>query len=132
MPSIKQSLGSEHVSLDDVCALIEVEHYKDAIGQDKVREKEPRQIFCSRLSAGRQEFFQAGQAGLRAEMVMLVDSDEYDNEPILIYKDNRYTVYRPFMRSDGYTELYCEVRANGSKSQRISEGNSQIASHLHE
>ncbi len=121
MPSLKSSLGnSNNISLDDVCSLISLSVTEDDLGQD-IETEIPRQIFCSKLSINRAEFLAAGQLGLKPQMTILVDSDEYDGEKSLRYEENgeltedspKYEIYRDYRRSDGFTELYCEVRTGG-------------------
>ncbi|PEN09672.1 phage head closure protein [Bacillus pseudomycoides] len=114
MPSIKSSVGnSKRISLDDVCFLISVENEKDDLGQVISTNETERQIFCSKLSISRQEFLAGGQLGLKPQIIFVVDSDEYDDETSLKYENQKYTVYRIFPRFDGYTEVYCEVKAGG-------------------
>lgn len=111
MPSIKSNIGnSKHISLDDVCFLISQKNIKDELGQEEVVEEIPRQIFCSKLSINRQEFLAGGQLGFKPQILFLVDSDEYDDEAILKYEGQKYSIYRTFPRMDGFTELYCEVK----------------------
>lgn len=43
-------------------------------------------------------------------MMIVVDSDSYDQEKFLMYEDQKYTIYKTFQRIDGFTELYCEVK----------------------
>jgi SPP1 family predicted phage head-tail adaptor len=113
MPSLKSSIGNtNHISLDDVCFLMTVTTTEDELGQPINTEVE-RQVFCSKLNVSRAEFFSAGQLDLKPQIVIVVDSDEYDLEKRVKYDNKTYTVYRHFMRPDGHTELYCEVRANG-------------------
>lgn len=103
MPSIKSNVGnSTHVSLDEACVLI---HYDDEENEIE------RQVFCSETSVSRQEFSAAGRVGIRSSKVILVDSDEYDDQEILKFNNRRYYIYRNYRRIDGYTELNCEVRA---------------------
>lgn len=114
MPSLKSSIGNkEHISLDDVCFLISIiSSGKDALNQPIVTES-LRQVFCSKLSLNRAEFLAAGQLNHKPQMTIVVDSDEYDGEKKLEYDRVTYTIYRSFPRSDGFTELHCEVRASG-------------------
>jgi hypothetical protein len=121
VPSLKSKIGkNEHISLDDVCLLISVTTTKDELGQP-IETETHRQIFCSKLSVNRAEFLAAGQLDHKPQMTLLVDSDEYDGEKSLRYdkhgnlteESEKYHVYRDFMRDDGFTELYCEVRAGG-------------------
>jgi SPP1 family predicted phage head-tail adaptor len=115
MPSLKSSVGnSKNISLDDACTLIGLVTTEDELGQP-IESETPRQIFCSRISISRAEFAAAGQIGLKAQLILVVDSDEYDGEEKIDYSEKRYSVYRDFMRTDGFTELYCEVKSGAHK-----------------
>ncbi|MBH0174715.1 hypothetical protein IHV09_14195 [Fictibacillus sp. 23RED33] len=114
MPSLKSSLGNnEHISLDDVCFLVSVTTVKDELGQPIEEQEVERQIFCSEMSVSRAEFSAAGQNDRIPQCTLVVDSDEYDQEIEVKHGKKKFTVYRTFLRSDGLTELYCEVRAGG-------------------
>lgn len=96
-------------SLDDVCTLIsQVTTGKDSLGQPIIEEK-LFMIFCSKLSVTRAEHATAGQLGFKPDMVLIVDSDSYDEERYVDYYGKRFTVYKSFMRIDGFTEIFCEV-----------------------
>lgn len=111
MPSLKASVSSGRApSLDDVCTLVALQTQKDDLGQPVKTGEIGRQIFCARTSVSRAEFAAAGQQGLRPDVELLVDSDEYDAETIVDYSGTRFTVYRNYLRPDGLTELYCEVK----------------------
>jgi len=97
--------------LDDVCNLLSQTSTKDDLGQPIISEK-PYMVFCSKLSITRAEFNVAGQQGHKPEMMLVVDSDAYDNEKKVEYQNKNYAIYKTFMRVDGFTELYCEVNAN--------------------
>lgn len=112
MPSLKSSIGNNQpISLDDVCYLLFDTTEKDELGQDVETEETLRQIFCSKTSVNRAEFLAAGQLDYKPQIMLFVDSDEYDQEKSLKYNDKKYSIYRNFMRSDGFIELYCEVKA---------------------
>ncbi|BBN99161.1 phage head closure protein [Sporolactobacillus terrae] len=118
MPSLKPSVGDNHnISLDDVCDLITVDTELDNLNQPVIKEEHPRQLFCARLNVSRAEFAAAGQLGLKPDLVLAVDSDEYDGENQIDYAGKRYAVYRDYLRTDGYTELYCEVKAGVHKNK---------------
>ncbi|PEA86652.1 hypothetical protein [Bacillus thuringiensis] len=111
MPSIKSKIGeSKRISLDDVCFLISVKTMKDELDQEETAEEIPRQIFCSKSSINRQEFLAGGQLGFKPQLLLLVDSDEYDDESFFMHENKKYAIYRTFPRADGFTELYSEVR----------------------
>jgi len=112
MPSLKSSVGNpKHISLDDVCFLISLKIINDDLGQAIEDGEEERQIFCSKLSITQSEFYSAGQLNRKPQIMLVVDSDEYDEEEKIKYGKKKYSIYRTFMRSDGFTELYCEVKA---------------------
>lgn len=112
MPSLKSNIGNnKFISLDDVCNLLSLTSTQDELGQPIIEEK-PFLVFCSKLSITRQEFNVAGQQGHKPEMMLVVDSDSYDQEKKVRYQEKKYTIYKTFPRADGFTELYCEVNAN--------------------
>jgi SPP1 family predicted phage head-tail adaptor len=113
MPTLKPSIGQrDNISLDDVCNLLSKQKTgEDDLGQPIIKEK-PFLIFCSKLSITRAEFNSAGQLGHKPDMMLVVDSDSYDKEQHLEYYNTKYSIYKSFMRADGFTELYCEVNAS--------------------
>lgn len=110
MPSFKASIGNrQNVSLDDVCYLISTASVMDDLGQSIISEQS-FMVFCSRLSITRAEFNAAGQLGHKPNMMIIVDSDSYDQETFLEYDNKKYNIYKTYIRNDGFTELYCEVK----------------------
>jgi SPP1 family predicted phage head-tail adaptor len=114
MPSLKSPVGNKKsVSLDDVCYLLTV----TTVGKDELDQSieaiQERPVFCTKTSISRAEFVGAGQLGYKPKIQILINSDEYDEETKLKYEDKLYSVYKTFMRDDGYTELYCEVKLGG-------------------
>lgn len=113
MPSLKTSIGNNrNISLDDICILLSQTSTQDDLGQPIITEK-PYMVFCSKLSITRAEFNSAGQSGNKPEMMLVVDSDSYEQEKKLEYNNKKFQIYKTFQRIDGFTELYCEVDANG-------------------
>lgn len=111
MKQLKSSIGNrDHISLDDVCHLISIETVRDNLGQF-IKTEKPVMIFCSLMSITRAEFNTAGQMGHKPDMMLIVDSDSYNQEKYLEYQNKKYAVYKTFRRVDHYTELYCEVKA---------------------
>lgn len=110
MRSFKSAIGDpSKISLDDVCYLISIDTTQDELGQFKPSET-PYMAFCSRLSITRAEFNSAGVLGFKPDMMLIIDSDSYDNEKLLEYGKKKYSIYKTFQRKDGFTELYCEVK----------------------
>jgi hypothetical protein len=111
MPKFKSAIGDpSNISLDDVCNLISITTTKDELNQYESIEKN-YMVFCSKLSITRTEFHTAGVLGFRPAMMLVVDSDSYDDEKFLEYQGTKYSIYKTFMRKDGFTELYCEVKS---------------------
>lgn len=111
MPSLKSSIGNhEHISLDDVCFLLTSTSVEDELGQ-WIETELPEMVYCSKLSITKAEYSSAGQSGHKPNILLVVNSDEYDGENKLDYERKTYYIYKTYMRSDGHTELYCEVRA---------------------
>ena len=115
MPSLKQSQNNgEHISLDDVCFLMSQIITVDEL-QQEIIEYLPELVYCSKLSIGQGEYSVTMQNGLKAQFTLVIDYDEYDGEKEIEYDRNVYSIYRTFVRKDGYIELYCEERVgNGS------------------
>jgi SPP1 family predicted phage head-tail adaptor len=113
MTSFKSAIGNpKNISLDDVCNLLStITIGKDPLGQPIFEEK-AFMVFCSRLSITRAEFNTAGQLGHKPDMILIVDSDAYDNEKNVEYKGKKYSVYKSYMRIDGFTEVFCEVNTS--------------------
>lgn len=111
-PLFKASIGDPtHISLDDVCILLSITTTSiDGLGQPILKEN-PFTVFCSKLSITRAEFNSAGQLGFKPSMLLIVDSESYADEKLLIYNENKYSIYKTFQRKEGFTELYCEVKS---------------------
>lgn len=111
MPSMKSSVGSlRNISLDDVCTLIQKNYQRNQIGVLDAVDISGYPCFCSRLNITSNEFYKAGQLGLKPKMLLLVHADEYDGQNLVEYDGECYSIYKTFQRTDGYMELYCEVR----------------------
>ena len=67
-----------------------------------------KKIFCQVDSVTQSEFFEAGRNGLNPEFRFTVFFGDYSNEPIIIYKGNRYAVYRTYLTRNDRLELYVE------------------------
>lgn len=81
----------------------------DEIGQLVPTEKKSEPIPCRIEYISQKEFFQAGQNGLKAELKIVTQACNYNNEEIVEYEGNRYGIYRPYRRNDSdEIELYCE------------------------
>lgn len=91
----------------DVITLVTLTRTQDAYGIWRATESS-KQIFCQVDSVSQSEFFEAGRNGLNPEYRFTVFFGDYADEPIVIYKGNRYSVYRTYLRRDDRLELYVE------------------------
>lgn len=101
-------------SLDDICTLLTIKEERGSRGESLPGEITEREIFCSRLKINQSEFYKAHQEGLRSDLCLLVDWQEYEGEEQLKYNNRTYKIYRVYERGDSYIELYCNERAGVS------------------
>lgn len=67
------------------------------------------EILCHIESIGQNEFFNAGQNGIKADLKVVTQSVNYNNEEIIEYNGERYGIYRTYRRNNSdEIELYCE------------------------
>lgn len=69
-----------------------------------------REVFAQVKSVSRSEFFEGGRNGLNPELVFSVFAEDYEDEPVVIYDERPYSIYRTYRRRDDFIELYCERR----------------------
>lgn len=110
MPRLKNSNGnSEHISKDDVCFLLSTTIMNDELLQE-IELTLPELVYCAPANIGQREFSITVQAGLKSQLTLIIDNEEYDGEKEVEYNRVKYSIYRTFVRSDGDIELYCEKR----------------------
>ena len=61
--------------------------------------------FAQSCPSQEQEFNVAGQQGHKPDMILIVDSDSYDNEKKVQYQKKKYDIYKTYMRSDGFHRI---------------------------
>ena len=86
---------------------------EDELGQQIRTEDYSRMVFCDEKSIAQNEFFSAGQSGIKAARKLIVNSGDYQEEVKLKYKDKIYNIYRTYTTEDEKTELYCEFKVGG-------------------
>jgi SPP1 family predicted phage head-tail adaptor len=99
--------------MNDILYLPVVTTVIDDLNQEIETTEYTKLVFCEKESASRNEFFSAGQNGLKPQYVFIIYTLEYNDEDSLKYKDKTFQVYRTYERKDECIELYCEVRAGG-------------------
>jgi SPP1 family predicted phage head-tail adaptor len=67
-------------------------------------------VFAERKSVKRSEFYAAQSAGVKADIVYVVNADDYDNQMILIDGGTTYKVSRAYQIGLGRVELTCTKR----------------------
>lgn len=104
----------------DELDLIKLSQTADGEGyQKKPRVTRRRRVFCNVLTATRQEFYTAKQAGVNIAITFEVQGVDYDGERVVEYKREgrskaeRYTVERDYTPNGGETyELNCSIAAS--------------------
>lgn len=92
-----------------VCWLINVTYTKDKYGVAQPAEKKTKR-FCRVRSASSQEFFEAGQQGIKPQYQLTLLRAEYGGEQMVEYNGTRYAVYRTYEPNADEIELYLEAR----------------------
>lgn len=81
----------------------------ETIEEDEIGNQRPVEtrttILCSVKSAGRNDFYSGGAAGLRPEYVFTVHAYEYRGERIVEFESKRYSVIRTYQTGVEEIEL---------------------------
>ncbi len=98
----------------DVCYLIRETEYLDSKNRSR-KIKTKTFAYCNIKSVTGREFYQAGQNGLKAGLMVELRDLDYDEQSKIEYKDREYSVIRPFRPPGKDTvELTCEALLNES------------------
>ena len=102
----------------DIITLISVSRTQDAYGQ-WVETESTNDAYCQVDSVSQSEFFEGGRNGLNPEFRFTVFFADYNNETIVEYKSQRYSVYRTYLTRNDRLELYVERKGgtNGTESE---------------
>lgn len=65
-----------------------------------------RNVFCIKKSVRQSEFFQAQANGFKVEIVLEMNSFEYENEEICLFEGEKFKIYRAFPIKNERIELY--------------------------
>ena len=85
--------------------LIKSTYEKNEYGVAQKREI-ARPVYVQVDSVTQSEFFQAGANGLKPEYRFTMFRYDYDNETIVEYNNERYSVYRTYIQRKDIIELY--------------------------
>lgn len=100
------------IQLNELIELIMAEITEDELNQ-QIETLSYRQIFAEQKPIRSNEFFNAGQKGIKPTAMFEVYSIEYHGEERLRYNGRVHRIYRTYPKLDK-TELYCEVRIGGN------------------
>lgn len=101
----------------DVINLVKYPYVTNEYGV-RVKEETPisRQVFCHVDSVTQSEFFNGGATGLNPEYRITMFRFDYDDETILEYNGEYYSIYRTYIARNDEIELYVERRKGNAKS----------------
>lgn len=92
---------------DEVVTLINNSNFiKDELNQRKSVQTKNK-VFCNSLPVGRNDFYSAGQTGIKLQCILVVHSYEYNNEQEVEFEGRKLIVYRTYKKSIEETELHC-------------------------
>ena len=97
----------------DVINLVRVTIVENDMG-DLVETLTTRQVFADKKSVRQNEFYQAAATGLRPELMFVVRTIEYNQEPKLEFNSKTYTIIRAYEKDDELVELVCQGLTNGA------------------
>lgn len=95
----------------DVVKLISVTVTENNMG-DIIETPVEREVFADKQSIRQSEFYQAAATGLRPELMFVVRTIDYDNEPKLKYNDKEYIIIRTYDKDGELIELVCQGVVN--------------------
>jgi SPP1 family predicted phage head-tail adaptor len=100
--------------VNDIAYFPTITTIEDELGQIEQIEDFNKLVFCEKKSVSRDEFFQAGQNGIKSNCILIVYQMDYNEESKVLYRDKKYDIYRTYERPDERIELYCEVKIGGN------------------
>ena len=94
----------------DIIKLIAIDISRDEIGQE-VLSKTSKEVFAEKNGIARNEFFTAGQTGIKPTLMFKIRESDYCGEEILEFDEKTYKIYRSYPTKSEMIELYCEIRS---------------------
>ena len=64
--------------------------------------------FADKQSIRQSEFYQAAQTGLRPELMFVIRTIDYNNQPRLEHNSKKYNIIRAYDKTGELTELVCQ------------------------
>lgn len=96
--------------ISDVITLISVVRSQNEIGEWSADENQTT-VYAKIDSVSRDEWYQAGKLGLKAQYRFTIHLADYSGEEVAIYQGIRYAIYRTYRASNDRIELYAERQA---------------------
>ena len=96
----------------EVINLISITIAENDMG-DPVETPVKRQVFADKKSVRQNEHYQAASVGLKPELMFVIRTIEYEQEPKLEYNSKTYTIIRAYDKDGELTELICHGLVNG-------------------
>ncbi|MBQ9234271.1 MAG: phage head closure protein [Lachnospiraceae bacterium] len=98
------------IPIDDAITLIQEVYDEDL--EQYIESGRIENVFCKVESIQRDEFYRAGQNGMKPQYKFVTAKVNYSNEEIIVYRGIRYSVYRTYeVPGTDDIELYAEDMA---------------------
>lgn len=95
----------------EVVTLIDIAYTTNNIG-DTIETEIRTEVFADKQSIRQSEFYQAATTGLRPELMFVVRSIDYNQQPKLEHNGKTYTIIRAYDKDGEFTELVCQGVVN--------------------
>lgn len=92
--------------MDDVITLVKIIYGEDENGHETKREELKTNLFCEKGEISQREYNLASQNRLSASMKIIISDIDYGWEEYAIYKNQKFKIYRTYLRNDDRIELY--------------------------
>ena len=79
---------------------------------DTVTTQNKRIVYADKQSVRQSEHYEAAATGLRPELMFVVRSMDYQEEPKVEYAEKQYTVTRTYCTKSEFVELVCQGVVN--------------------
>lgn len=104
--------------------LVQVTLEKDSLNQIVEKTRTTATVYAEIGSVSQTEFFSGGRLGFQPSLKATIYDFEYNDEPIVKFNDNLYSVYRVYyVNGTDRVELYLEIRG-GTKDEPSSDDSS--------
>lgn len=97
----------------EVINLISISTTENDTG-DMIEVETPRQVFADKQSIRQNEFYQAAATGLKPELMFIIRTIDYNQEPKLEFDSKKYTIIRTYEKGGEMIELICQGLVNSN------------------